>query len=152
MDTIEGLIVVEEPKIIRNKQFKNCIFKENNYFKATLENVVFENCDLQVCNFSRANLKNCKFIDCNMQFSGFSGIHIDACEFIRCDMSHGILTYSTILNTKFRKSNIEAVMKDTNWHDNDFDTNTIIVSCSGGCGLHLEQLEQILSEAFAYKE
>ena len=47
----------EQVKIIKDTVYQDCKMKEQNFYKATIDNCIFLNCDLSESNFSKAKLE-----------------------------------------------------------------------------------------------
>lgn len=146
MEEIRNLIVIEDKyKIITNKHFINCSFKENNFFRATIEDCIFDDCNFEGSNFSKAIIARCKFINCDFTYNGMGGISIVSSRFTGCDFSHSILSFSKISNTTFINTQLRAIFKDLEWTGNSFDDTTIVESCGGThCGLCQEDIDYIM--------
>lgn len=147
MKTIKNIIFTEEkPKEIKDTIYEDCNFKENNFYKAKIENCTFINCNFAEANLSKAQLKNCKFIDCYMQFSAMLKVNIYNCEFIRCDLWHSNLCHSIIKETKFEKTILRALFKELDWENNEYDKETIIKSCGGSkCKMNIQIIEELIN-------
>lgn len=150
MQQVENAIFLSEnPKIFRDTTYRNCHFREYNFYKATIEDCIFSDCNFEETNFSKANINNCKFYNCFMQFSSMLRVSFRNCEFDMCDFWHSNLCYSAVKECTFRKTILKALYKDLDWKDNTFDRETIIESCGGarGCCMSIEVIEDLLENS-----
>ncbi len=138
----------DQVKTIKDTLYQDCKLKEQNFYKAHINNCIFLNCDLSESNFSKAQIRNCKFVKCYMQFSGMVRTNIFNCEFIDCDLWHSNLCHSIVHETLFKQCIVRALFKELDWKNNSYDRNTIIESCGGTiCGLNEDIITNLINSS-----
>lgn len=132
MQVVKNIVFVENPpRKLSNTTYKDCSFREYNFFKSSISNCVFINCNFESSNFSKAKINNCKFVNCYMQFCAMTRVSILNSEFRNCDLWHSNLCHSEIKETLFEKTILRALFKELDWRNNSYDKETIVESCGG---------------------
>ncbi|MEH6452253.1 MAG: Qnr family pentapeptide repeat protein [Psychromonas sp.] len=77
----------------------NQTFREKDFSKQTLQDVIFENCQFYLCNFSHADLRDAKFIACKF---------IEAGDNLGCQFSYADLRDASFRQCKLTMANFQG--------------------------------------------
>jgi len=109
--------LIEDAKFLKieiRKSFKNCIFRNCNFEKASFIDVVFQECDLSNSKFAGAYFDRCRFA---------------ACKCIGIDMSDTVVKQTTFTQSNFQYSHFNHMkMIDVLFDHIDFTESSMVES------------------------
>lgn len=136
--------------LLARDEYENCIFKNCNFHKSDLSNIVFRECTFDGCDFSLASLKhttlndirfvNCKllgvqfhecnsfllsvsFENCVLKLSVFYRLKLKKTKFIQCNMQETDFTESDLTGSFFDDCDLSrAVFYNTNLEKANFSS------------------------------
>lgn len=148
MNIVKSVIYTPESGVsLADTKFFDCSFLEYNLYHASINNCEFINCKLDDSNLARAIITNCKFKSCSLDYCNMIYSVLLNCRFIGCHMFHGNMCYTTMEDTIVQNSIFQALFKELEWANNQFDYDTLVQSCGGThCGMTDDMIDTLLKD------